>query len=149
MYNVELHTILGTESVSLFRQRWKRDCSYVSFRRNKLIGCRRIKFNIQYFCSNRQGAILFSAVIEYFTHPLFEQIMLLKSAQINFSTIFMRATQEALQFYDCNPCRKAVIFTIIGLLEVTSTLTLQSQYGLPNLLVFNYLTTNNSYLMGH
>jgi len=39
------------------------------------------------------------------------------------------------------------MFTIISLLEVTSTLTLESQYGLSNLLVFNYLTTNNSYVL--
>ena len=39
------------------------------------------------------------------------------------------------------------MFTIVRLLEVTSTLTLESQYGLSNLLVFNYLTTNNSYVL--
>jgi len=39
------------------------------------------------------------------------------------------------------------MFTIIGLLEVTSTLTLEYQYGLSNLLVFNYLKTNNSYVL--
>lgn len=30
---------------------------------------------------------------------------------------------------------------------VTSTLTLEYPYGLSNLLVFNYLTTNNSFLL--
>jgi hypothetical protein len=40
-----------------------------------------------------------------------------------------------------------VMFTRIGLLEVTSTLTLESQYEPTNLLVFNYLATNNSYVL--
>jgi hypothetical protein len=39
------------------------------------------------------------------------------------------------------------MFTIKGLLEVTSALTLEPQYVLSNLLLFNYLTTNNSYVL--